>query len=227
MSYIYVMQRNNMPGRTKISMTDRAPELLAQELSSDASEPGHFNVVRHWRLRNAELYAKRIFGVLGCYRVSGEDFRLPAEEATRRITVMLQAWGVVNDEGLTKEEAAAQTAKRIEEERERQINAEIAVAEATAARQFRGPSLAHRICNALVWCMTWAIIEITVYAELADRLHQPGWEYLAHLVGLTGLYLVFRGPSAKWLAKRDNAMHEARWRVLSAHGVPASWATSR
>jgi hypothetical protein len=233
MSYIYVIQGDNTPGLTKIGVTDQAPEVIAQELSGNAGEPGDFTVARQWRLQNAELYAKRIFGVLGCYRVPGEDFRLPAEEAVRRITVMLHAWGVVNDEGLTREEAAAQCAerKRIEtakreEEHQRQINADLAGAEAATARQFQGPSFTHRICNAFVWCMTWAIIEITVHVELADRLHQPEWQYLAHLVGLIGLYLVLKGPSAKWLAERDVAMREARRRVLSAHGMPASWRPS-
>jgi hypothetical protein len=75
--------------------------------------------------------------------------------------------------------------------------------------------------------MTWAIMEIAVRVKLADRLHQPGWQYLVHFVGLIGLYFVFRGSSAKWLAKRDTAMHEARWRALSAHDLPASWTTSR
>jgi hypothetical protein len=233
MSYTYVIQGGNVPALTKIGVTDQAPEVLAQELS-DFGDPGHFVVVRQWRLKNAEFYAKRVFGVLGGYRVSGEDFRLPAGEAIRRITVMLHAWGVVNDEGLTREEAAAQcaererieTAKRIEEEAQRQINAEVAGAEAETARQFQGPSFTHRICNALVWCMTWAIIVVSVHVELADRLRQPGWQYLAHLVGLIGLYLVLRGPSAKWLAERDDAMRKARLRVLSAYGLPASWRPS-
>jgi hypothetical protein len=233
MSCIYVIQGDNAPGLTKIGVTDQAPEVIAQELSGNAGEPGDFIVVRQWRLKNAELYAKRICGVLGCYRISGEDFRLPVEETIRRIITMLHAWGVVNDEGLTKEEAAAQCAERArieaakrEEERQRQINAEVTGAEAEAARQFQGPTFPHRIFNAFVWCMTWAIIEITVHVELADRLHLAGWQYLAHLVGLIGLYLVLRGPSAKCLAERDDAMREARRRVLSAHGLPASWRPS-
>jgi hypothetical protein len=232
LSYIYVMRSGHTPNQIKIGTTDQAPEVLAQELS-DFGDPGHFVVVRQWRLTNAALYAKRVFGVLGCYRISGEDFRLPAGEAIRRITVMLHAWGVVNEDGLTREEAAAQcaeraridAAKRAEEERQRQMKAEVAGA-AAAARQFQGPTFGHRICNALMWCMTWAIIEISVHVELADRLHQTGWQNLAHLVGLIGAYLVFRGSSAKWLADRDDAMREARRRVLSAHGLPASWRPS-
>jgi hypothetical protein len=69
--------------------------------------------------------------------------------------------------------------------------------------------------------MTWALIEIGVFAELTDQRHQPSWQFLAHLIGVVGLYIVFKWPSAKQRAERDKAALETRERVLSAHGVPA------
>jgi hypothetical protein len=77
-----------------------------------------------------------------------------------------------------------------------------------------------------MWCMTWALIEIGVFPELTDQRHQPGWQFLAHLIGVVGLYLVLKRTSVKQLAERDIDAREARERVLSAHGFPATWTPS-
>jgi hypothetical protein len=139
--------------------------------------------------------------------------------------------GVVNEEGLTRGEAEAareaaalraeqdhiKAVRRAEEARQRTIEAEVARAQAEAARR----SLRDRVQNAIVWCMTWALIEIGIFAELTDKWHQPGWQLLAHLIGVVGLYIVFKWPSAKQRAERDRAAREARQRVLSAATAPA------
>jgi hypothetical protein len=231
MSYIYVMQNDGLPGLVQIGVTDRTPKVCAQELSDITGALGHFTVARQWQLKDAAIYERRIYAVLGCYRVSGEHFRLPVEGAIRRITALLYSWGVVNEEGLTRDEAEAlreaaallaeqdrmEAVKRAEEARQRTIEAEVARAQAEAARR----SFRDRVQNAIVWCMTWALIEIGVFAELTDQRHQPGWQLLAHLIGAVGLYMVFKGPSAKQRAERDKATSEVRERVLSAHDLPA------
>ena len=236
MSYIYVMQNDGLPGLVQIGMTDDNPEVRAQELSNITGALGHFTVARQWQLKDAAIYERRISAVLGCYHVSGEHFRLPVEGAIRRITALLYSWGVVNEEGLTRDEAQAvreaaalraeqdriKAAKRAEEVRQRTIEAEVARAQAEAARR----SFIDRVQNAIMWCMTWALIEIGVFAELTDQRHQPGWQFLAHLIGVVGLYIVFKWPSAKQRAERDKAAREARERVLSAHGLPATWTPS-
>ena len=95
---------------------------------------------------------RRIYAVLGCYHVSGEHFRLPVEGAIRRITALLYSWGVVNEEGLTRDEAEAvreaaalraeqdriKAVKRAEEARQRTIEAEVVRAQAEAAHQSLG-----------------------------------------------------------------------------------------
>ena len=194
---------------------------------------GHFTVARQWQLKDAAIYERRISAVLGCYHVSGEHFRLPVEGAIRRITALLYSWGVVNEEGLTRDEAQAvrkaaalraeqdriKAVKRTEEARQRTIEAEVARAQAEAARR----SFRDRVQNAIVWCMTWALIEIGVFAELTDQRHQPGWQFLAHPIGVFGLYIVFKWPSAKQRAEHDKAAREVRERVLSAHGLSGTW----
>jgi hypothetical protein len=220
----------------QIGMTDNNPEVRAQELSDITGALGRFTVARQWQLKDAAIYRQRIYAVLGGYRVSGEHFRLPVEGAIRRITALLYSWGVVNEEGLTRDEAEAvreaaalraeqdriETVRRAEETRQRTIEAEVARAEAEAARR----SLINRVQNVIMWCMTWALIEIGVFAELTNQRHQPGWQLLAHLIGVVGLYMVFKWPSAKQQAERDKAAREARQRVLSAHGLPATWTPS-
>ena len=148
---------------------------------------GRFAVARQWQLKDAAIYRQRIYAVLGCYRVSGEHFRLPVEGAIRRITAMLYSWGVVNEEGLTRDEAeavreaAAQRAeqdrikavKRSEVARQRTIEAEVARAQAEAAHQSFWHPVIDRVPNAIVWCMTWALIEIGVFAELTDQRTHP------------------------------------------------------
>jgi hypothetical protein len=236
MSYIYVMQNDDLPGVVQIGMTDRTPEVCAQELSNVTGALGRFTVARQWQVKDAAIYERRISAVLGCYHVSGEHFRLPVEGAIRRIIALLYSWGVVNEEGLTRDEAQAvleaaalraeqdriKAAKRAEEVRQRTIEAEVARAQAEAARC----SFIDRVQNAIVWCMTWALIEIGVFAELTDQRHQPGWQFLAHLIGVVGLYIAFKWPSAKQRAEHDRAAREARARVLSAHGLPATWTPS-
>jgi hypothetical protein len=74
--------------------------------------------------------------------------------------------------------------------------------------------------------MTWALLEIGVFTELMDQRHQPGWQLLAHLIGVVGLCTVFKWPSAKQRTERDNVARGARERVLSAHGLPATWTPS-
>jgi hypothetical protein len=197
---------------------------------------GCFTVARQWQLKDAAIYERRISAVLGCYHVSGEHFHLPVEGAIRRITALLYSWGVVNEEGLTRDEAEAvreaaairaeqdriKAAKRAEELHQRTIEAEVARAQAEAARR----SLRDRFQNAIMWCMTWALIEIGVFAELTDQQHQPSWQFLAHLVGVVGLYIVFKWPSAKQQAERDSAARELRERVLSADSLPVTWTPS-
>jgi hypothetical protein len=236
MSYIYIMQDDGLPGLVQIGITDDNPEVRAQELSNITGALGHFTVARQWQLKDAAIYERRISAVLGCYHVSGEHFRLPVEGAIGRITVLLYSWGIVNEEGLTRDEARAvreaaavraeqdriKAVKRAEEARQRTIEADVARAQAEAARR----SLRDRVQNAIVWCMTWALLEIGVFAELTDQRHPLGWQFLAHLVGVVGLYIVFKWPSAKQRAERDNAAREARERVLSAHGLPATWTPS-
>jgi hypothetical protein len=92
---------------------------------------------------------------------------LPVEGAIRRITALLCSWGVVNEEGLTRDEAEAvreaaalraeqdriKAVKRAEEARQRTIEAEVARAQAEAARR----SFRDRVQNAIMWCMTWAL----------------------------------------------------------------------
>jgi hypothetical protein len=236
MSYIYVTQNDGLPGLVQVGMKDDNPEVRAQELSNITGALGRFTVARQWQLKDAAIYERRISAVLGCYHVSGEHFRLPVEGAIRRITALLYSWGVVNEEGLTRDEAEAvreaaalraeqdriETVRRAEETRQRTIEAEVARAQAEAARR----SFIDRVQNAIVWCMTWALIEIGVFAELTDQRHQPGWQLLAHLISVLGLYIVIKWPSAKQHAERDRAAHEARERVLSAHGLPATWTPS-
>jgi hypothetical protein len=96
MSYIYVMQNDGLPGLVQIGMTDDNPEARAQQLSNVTGALGRFTVARQWQLKDAAIYERRIYAVLGCYRVSGEHFRLPVEGAIRRITALLYSWGVVN-----------------------------------------------------------------------------------------------------------------------------------
>ena len=236
MSYIYVMQDDGLSGLVQIGMTDDNPEVRAQELSNITGALGRFTVARQWQLKDAAIYERRISAVLGCYHVSGEHFRLPVEGAIRRITALLYSWGVVNEEGLTKDEAqavrkaAALRAEQdrikadAEEARQRTIEAEVEVARAQAEAARR--SFIDRVQNAIMWCMTWALIEIGVFAELTDQRHQPGWQFLAHLIGVVGLYIVCRWPSAKRRVERDRAVREVRERVLSAHGLPATWTPS-
>jgi hypothetical protein len=239
MSYIYVMQNDGLPGFVQIGMTDRTPEVRAQELSNVTGVLGRFTVARQWQLKDAAIYEGRISVVLGCYRVSGEHFRLPVEGAIRRITAMLYSWGVVDEEGLTRDaeavrEAAAlraeqdhiKAAKRAEEVRHRTIEAEMAQAQTEAAHQSLKRPFIDRVQNVVVWCMTWALIEVGVFAELTEQRHQPGWQLLAHLVGVVGLCIVLKWPSAKQRKERDNAAREARERVLSAHGLPSTWTPS-
>jgi hypothetical protein len=232
MSYIYVMQNDGLPGLVQIGVTDDNPEARAQQLSNITGAFGGFTVARQWRLKDAAIYERRISAVLGCYRVSGEHFRLPVEGAIRRLTALLYSWGVVNEEGLTRDEAeaareaAAQraeqdrilAAKRAEEVSQRMIETEVMQAQARAARR----SFIAKVQNAIVWCMTWALIEIGAFAELTDQRHQPGWQLLAHLIGVVGLCVVFKWPSAKEQAEHDKAAREARERVLSARGLPAT-----
>jgi hypothetical protein len=149
MSYIYVMQNDGLPGLVQIGMTDDNPEVRAQELSNITGALGRLTVAGHWQLKDAAIYEQRIYAVLGCYRVSGEHFRLPVEGAIRRITALLYSWGVVNEEGLTREEAEAvreaaalraeqdrvEAVKRADEARQRTIEAEVARAQAEAARR--------------------------------------------------------------------------------------------
>jgi hypothetical protein len=236
MSYIYIMQDDGLPGLVQIGMTDDNPEVRAQELSNITGALGHFTVARQWQLKDAAIYERRISAVLGCYHVSGEHFRLPVEGAIRRITALLYSWGVVNEEGLTKDDAEAvreaatlraeqdriKAVKRAEEVRQRTIEAEVARAQAKAARR----SFIDRVQNAIMWCMTWALIEIGVFAGLTDQRHQPGWQFLVHLIGVVGLYIVFKWPSAKQRAERDKVALEARERLRSAHGLPAAGSSS-
>ena len=79
MSYIYVMQNDGLPGLVQIGMTDGSPEVHAQELSNVTGVLGRFTVARQWQLKDAAIYERRISVVLGCYRASGEHFRLPVE----------------------------------------------------------------------------------------------------------------------------------------------------
>jgi hypothetical protein len=232
MSYIYVMQNDGLPGLVQIGMTDGSPEVHAQGLSNVTGVLGRFTVARQWQLKDAAIYERRIHAVLGCYNVSGEHFRLPAEGAIGRITALLYSRGVVNEEGLTRDEAQAvreaaairaeqdriEAVKRAEEARQRTIEAEVVRAQAEAARR----SFIDRVQNAIGWCMTWALIEVGVFAELTDQRHQPGWQLLAHLVGVVGLCIVLKWPSAKQRKERDNSAREARERDLSAHGLPAT-----
>jgi hypothetical protein len=160
MSYIYVMQNDGLPGLVQIGMTDNNPEVRAQELSNITGALGRFTVARQWQLKDAAIYERRISVILGCYRVSGEHFRLPVDGAIRRITALLYSWGVVNEEGLTRDEAEAvgeaaalraeqdriKAAKRAEEVRQRTIEAEVARAQAEAARR----SFRDRVQNAIV-----------------------------------------------------------------------------
>ena len=217
MSYIYVMQNERLPGVVQIGMTDGNPELHAQELSNITDVPGRFTVAQQWRLKNAERYAMRIFSVLACYRISEVHFRLPAEGAIYRINNMLHSWGVVNDEGLTKEDAEAMrqaVVLRAEQERvedEHRIGAEMARAKATP--QFQGPPLIHIMSNVIMWCMTWALMELCVLVEFTEHRHQSGWQYLAHVAGVIGLGIVLKMSATKRLAKCSDA-------VLSTHGSP-------
>ena len=214
MSYIYVMQSDNMPGLVKIGMTELTPQVHAQELNKVAGALASFAVAHQWQHKDAAIYEKRIAGVLSCYRVSGEHFRLPVEGAVHRITNMLHSWGVVNDEGLTKEDAEAlrQDAalraeqKRVDDERQSRIAAEMAKAKAT--HQFRGSSFIHKVSNVIVWCMTWALMELCVLVALTEHRHQPGWQYLAHIAGVIGLGVVLKMSGTK------------RHAVLSTHGSP-------
>jgi hypothetical protein len=236
MSYIYIMQNDGSPGLVQIGTTDRTPEVRAQELSNVAGMLGSFTDAHQWQLKEATIYERRISSVLGCYHVSGEHFRLPVEGAIRRITALLYSWGVVNEEGLTRDEAEAareaaalhaeqvriKAAKRAEEVRQRTIPAEVARAQAEAARR----PFIDRVQDAIVWCMTWALIEIGVFTELADQRHQLGWQCLAHLIGVAGLYFVLKWTSVKRRAERDIDAREARERVLSAHGLPVTWTPS-
>jgi hypothetical protein len=236
MSYIYVTQNDGLPGLVQIGMTDDNPEVRAQEPSDITGALGRFTVTRQWQLKDAAIYRQRIYAVLGCYRVSGEHFRLPVDGAIRRITALLYSWGVVNEEGLTWDEAEAvreaaalraeqdriEAVKRADEARQRTIEAEVVRARAEAARR----SFIDRVQNAIVWCMTWALIEIGVFAELTDQRHQPGWQLLAHVIGAVGLYIVFKWPSAKQRAEHDKAAREVRERVLSAHDLPVTLTSS-
>jgi hypothetical protein len=99
---------------------------------------------------------------------------------------------------LRAEQDRIKAVKRAEEARQRTIEAEV------ARRSF-----IDRVQNAIMWCMTWALIEIGVFAELTDQRHQPGWQLLAHLIGVVGLYIVFKWPSAKQRAQRHKAAREA------------------
>jgi hypothetical protein len=233
MSYIYVMQNDGLPWLVQIGVTDNIPEVRAQELSNVTGAFGRFTVARQWQLKDAAIYERRISAVLGCYRVSGEHFRLPVEAAIRRITAMLCSWGVVNEDGLTRDEAKAvreaaaledriKAVKHADEMRQRTIEAEAAQAQAKAARRL----FIERVQSTIVWCMTWALIEIGVFAELTDQRHQPGWQLLVHLIGVVGLYIIFKWPSAKQQPERDKATGEAPQRVQSAHGLPVTWIPS-
>jgi hypothetical protein len=150
--YIYVMQNECLPGLVRIGMTDHTSEVRAQEMSNITGALGCFTVARQWQVKDAAVYERRISAVLGCYRVSGEHFRLPVEGAIRRITALLYSWCVVNEEGLTRDEAAAvreagalraeqdrvKAAKSAEEVRQRAIEAEVGRAQAEAAgRSFK------------------------------------------------------------------------------------------
>ena len=96
-----------MPGLVQIGMTDDNPEVRAQELSNITGALGCFTVACRRQLKDAAAYERRISAVLSCYRLSGEHFRLRVEGAIRRITALLYSWGVVNEEGLTREERPA------------------------------------------------------------------------------------------------------------------------
>ena len=140
----------------------------------------------------------------------------------RRGTDQDEAEAARDAAALRAEQDRIKAAKRAEEVRQRTIEAEVARAQAEAARR----SFIDRVQNAIMWCMTWALIEISVFAELTDQRHQPGWQLLAHLIGIVGLYIVFKWPSAKQRAERDKAARQARERVLSAHGLPITWMPS-
>jgi hypothetical protein len=105
MSYLYVMQNDRLPGLVQIGMTDDDLEVRARELNNVTGVLGRFAVARQWQVKDAAIYERRISAVLGCYHVSGEHFRLPVEGAIGRITVLLYSWGIVNEEGLTRDEA--------------------------------------------------------------------------------------------------------------------------
>jgi hypothetical protein len=226
MSYIYVMQSDNMPGLVKIGMTDLTPQVHAEELNKVTGALASFTVAHQWQLKDAAIYEKRIAGVLSCYRISGEHFRLPVAGALHRITNMLHSWDVVNDEGLTKEDAEAMRQAavlrdeqtRVEDERQRGIDAEMAIVK--AAHQSQGSQPIRLLSNAIVWCMTWALIELYVHVQLIEHRHPPGWQYLAHIAGLIGLGIVLKMSATKRLTKCSDT-------VPSMHGLPIRWAPSR
>jgi hypothetical protein len=226
MSYIYVMQTDNMPGLVKIGVTDLTPQVHAEELNKVTGALASFTVAHQWQLKDAAIYEKRIAGVLCCYRISGEHFRLPVAGAIHRITKMLHSWGVVNDDGLTKEDAEAMRQAavlrdeqtRVEDERQRMIRSETARIKAT--RETRGPPFIHIMSNVTVWCMTWALIELCLHVELIEHQHQPGWQYLAHIAGVIGLAIVLKMSATKRLTKYSDA-------ILSTQGLPIRWTLSR
>jgi hypothetical protein len=72
---------------------------------------------------------------------------------------------------------------------------EVARTEAEAVRLFQRLELMDKIRNVIVWCMAWALIEGGISVALTD--HRLGWRFLVHLIGLIGLYLVFKWPFAR------------------------------
>ena len=71
---------------------------------------------------------------------------------------------------LRAEQDRIKAVKRAEEARQRTIEAEVARAQADAARR----SSRDRVQNAIMWWMTSALIEIGVFAELTDQRHPGG-----------------------------------------------------
>jgi len=123
--YLYILENENIPKLVKFGFTKNHPRERAKQLSADTGVPGHYKIIKFWRVKEGYKWEQYVFKKLFSYRKTGEFLKLTPQSAIDKIEIILTEVNATSDyEKFELEESRLREKELFEEERLKKLQEE-------------------------------------------------------------------------------------------------------
>ena len=91
------MKNEHIPELLKFGFTTNHPSERAKQLSSVTGVPGHYRILKYWRVDEGYKWEQFVFNRLSSYRKTGEFLKLSPKSAIDKIEIILTEAGATQD----------------------------------------------------------------------------------------------------------------------------------